>query len=349
MKIAYVTAWYPTSASPYTAPFVERDVMALSQIHDVRVLHIDRSFSGREKLVRGGVLIERVGARSIVDILRLPAQIRAFSKRADIVHSAGAFALLVLAVSGVPRPWVHTEHWSQYLRRSTLTAVLAQFERCPDQVLAVSSVLAQALERYGAKNVAVVPNIVVAAEKPPERDWSRGIAIISIGALIDGKGPLDAIETVRVLREQGYQVSLTWVGAGLLMEECVATAQGLPIRFVGAVPPEQIPQYLAQANIFLLPTKAETFCLAAAEALASGIGVVMGANGGQRDFVRPPFGALVEDPTDAGALAEAVLQVVDATRAATPADVASTVAPFSAQEFQTRMDAIYHRIFSPCA
>ncbi|MDD7466153.1 MAG: glycosyltransferase, partial [Actinomycetaceae bacterium] len=161
MKIAYITAWYPTAQSAHTAPFVERDVQALSEMYQVRVMHLDRSFSGREKLVRGGVLIERVGARTIADMLRLPARIRAFSKRADIVHSAGAFALLALAVSGVPRPWVHTEHWSQYLHRSTLTAVLAQFERCPDRVLAVSSVLAQALEHYGVKNVAVVPNIVV--------------------------------------------------------------------------------------------------------------------------------------------------------------------------------------------
>src|SRR5690606_25874368 len=78
------------------------------------------------------------------------------------------------------------------------------------------------------------------------------------------------------------------------------------------------------AEVFLLPTRSETLCLSAIEAITHGRPVVIGANGGQRDYVNHDNGILVSERTP-DAYADAVQAVAAAFERLTADRVASTV------------------------
>jgi glycosyltransferase involved in cell wall biosynthesis len=68
------------------------------------------------------------------------------------------------------------------------------------------------------------------------------------------------------------------------------------VRFTGRVPREQLGAYYAAAEALVFPSIcAETFGLAAAEALSCGTAVIARASGGVRDVVVPEVGTLYSD------------------------------------------------------
>ncbi|QFG68366.1 glycosyltransferase [Ornithinimicrobium pratense] len=99
---------------------------------------------------------------------------------------------------------------------------------------------------------------------------------------------------------------------------------------------------VSHADIFLLPTHAETFCLAAAEALAAGRPVVVGDSGGPSAFVAPPRGALVPPRAGAAVWADAVEQVWSQAAGLTAEQIAQDVrVRYSPTRYVDRLAAIY--------
>jgi len=84
----------------------------------------------------------------------------------------------------------------------------------------------------------------------------------------------------------------------------------------------------------LLPTKADNFCVSAAEALVHGRPVVVGATGGQGEYIAPHVGALVAEQT-VDAYASTVQRVAAATAGLSAEDIAGTIGDrFSAEAVQ---------------
>src|SRR5690606_24101982 len=90
------------------------------------------------------------------------------------------------------------------------------------------------------------------------------------------------------------------------------------------------------------PTRAETFCVAAAEALAAGRPVVVGDSAGPREFVHPPAGQLVTPGSPAQDWAEAVEQVWRESADLDAQDVAREVRRrYGGQRYAERADEVY--------
>jgi glycosyltransferase involved in cell wall biosynthesis len=93
--------------------------------------------------------------------------------------------------------------------------------------------------------------------------------------------------------------SLTFVGDGPLRPKL----EGLPgVRVVGRVPHEDVPGWIAAADVICGPALIEPFGQALLEALACGKNVVATRIGGPPEFVPPEAGVLV-DPLDVVELA----------------------------------------------
>ncbi|KZE92123.1 GDP-mannose-dependent alpha-(1-6)-phosphatidylinositol monomannoside mannosyltransferase [Agromyces sp. NDB4Y10] len=334
MKVLVVTTWFPSASAPASGVFVRRDVELLRRTHEVDVLHLHPHGAVGPTDAAPGVRRLAMSTSNPVDILRASRALRAGLARYDLVHTMSPSALLPFAPLRVRIPWVHTEHWSALLDASTvglparlgLGAALRLMRR-PDVVVAVSSALAEHLEARLGRTVEVIPNAVDAPEQPRPRPPAGGpLRLVAVGGLIPRKGPDLAVEAVAELRRRGRDARLRWIGDGPSRAEIGALARRLGVDDVvdlpGGLAPEGVAAALAESDLFLLPTSVETFGVSIAEALLSGRPVVVGANGGQRDFVAEPDGILVAERTGI-AYADAVERSLELARDRSADDIAA--------------------------
>lgn len=381
MRVLVVTTWYPTPASPTTGSFVARDVAAIDTRHNVRVLHLVAPSLAEEPgrprehgtvpgyavgpgaeatRAGGGAPVERLvmDPRRPDHVLRAARRVRELAGFAELVHTMAISALLPTLGWRPPVPWVHTEHWSGLLAPQTLSPALRvarvgvrRLLSRPDLVAVVGEDLASGMRELRAGPVVVVPNIVtsptvLAPRRLADRDLrSRGpLEVVGVGGLIPRKDPLRAVDTVAELRARGIDAWLTWVGEGPLRERVATHARqrDVPLRLTGAIAPEHVQGAIAGGDLFLLPTRAETFCLVAAESLAAGRPVVVGDTGGPREFVAPPSGRLVTPGAPAQEWADAVEEVWAGARDLSAEEIAAPVCRrYGADRYAERVDAIY--------
>ncbi|MBI5465824.1 MAG: glycosyltransferase family 4 protein [Candidatus Kerfeldbacteria bacterium] len=112
------------------------------------------------------------------------------------------------------------------------------------------------------------------------------------------------------LKNQPWQ--LVVVGGGSWRQRFIAQAQSLGlgerVKFTGFVPDQILPDYYRLGNIFVLPStsQAETFGLAALQAMASGLPVVASRLPGLREVVREGETGLLAQPGQARSLSAAL-------------------------------------------
>ncbi|RKQ33633.1 glycosyltransferase [Kocuria tytonis] len=356
MRILVVTTWYPSPEDPGATPFVPRHVAAINRDHDVHVVHV-RLMSGAAvtEEVFNGVRVTRVGfdPRKPLSMVRAVREIRRWANFSDVVHTMAFSSALVAAPAVFGRPWVHTEHWNGVLYPDTVNrwweraAWLRHVLRLPTLVTGVSSLMNETLTAFARTGrVRALGNVVDFGGSPERAPRNPDeIELVSVGSLIPRKGPLVAVETVSWLRERGVRASLTWDGTGPLLQTCEELAASLGVApfvtFNGFREPAGVQQDLARADVFVLPTKSETFCVAAAEALAAGCPVVMGDRGGQRDFVTDSNGRLVHTRS-AQDYARAVMEVVDGEGMASPQELAREIrARYGVDAVVEQLNALY--------
>ena len=343
MRVTMVTAWYPSEASPVSGVFVRRDAELVATTHDVHVVHlVDPGLlssadleADAEAARAGAVPVTRIemSRSDPFDLVRASRALRPLLAGADVVHTQAFPTLFAFAQRRIARPWVHTEHWSGIGDPASLSPrgravmrVSAPLLRRPDVVTAVSTHLADQVRAHrGGRPVLVVPSIVPSATLVPPPREPEIVRLVGVGGLHDGKDPLLALRTVQELRRQGVRASLTWAGDGPLrtvLEDAVGPDDQLDL--LGHVDATGVAAALDSADIFILPTRGETLCLSAVEAITHGRPVVLGSRGGQRDFVSSDNGVLVEERSPA-AYAAAVVGLWSRRDELTPARVAATI------------------------
>jgi L-malate glycosyltransferase len=314
VKVLAVSTWYPSPHAPTTGVFVQRDCRALAKDHDVTVVHLARG--------RAAVAEPEVEADGRLRVLRLPfdprrpaatfrswRRVRALLRDADVVHTMAFSSIIPLAVGRRRRPWVHTEHWSGISAPWSLSPRLRLAMRplgrllaLPDVAVAVCEYLAAPVRRRRSRPTVVVPCIVERRGPPtPRREDPEVLNLIAVGGLVPGKDPQTAVRTVAELRRRGVACHLTWLGDGPLKDEVRALAAECGVTdavdLAGAVPADEVANRLDAADMLLLPTRHENFCVSAAEALLAGRPVVVGGHGGQHEYVDDAVGQLVDFQT----------------------------------------------------
>src|SRR5699024_3208260 len=175
----------------------------------------------------------------------------------------------------------------------------------------------------------VVPCIVEPGPVTPRRNRADGtLRLLSTGGLIPRKDPLIAVETLARLVEDGVDARLARLGDGPLRGEPLARAQQLGaarrVELPGTVAGAGARAAVARSDLFSGPARADNFFVPAAEAIVSGRPVVLGATGGQGEYVREEVGALVE-VQDAAAYAAAIRDVDARTRSLDAQRIADTI------------------------
>lgn len=224
----------------------------------------------------------------------------------------------VLATWGVPEPTARRA--ADRLNRRTARAYT--------RVVCTTAWAEREFTRIGARNVVRAPLGVDLGGCHPDGRSAAARAryaragetlLVLCSRLSVEKRPGTALDALRVLRDRGEWAVLVVAGDGPLRKRLAARARAerLPVAFLGHVSdPRELAALRATADVCVAPGPAETFGLAALEALACGTPVAVSASSALPEIVGGA-GAAARD--DGGSFADAVqllLSRPEATRRA---------------------------------
>lgn len=125
---------------------------------------------------------------------------------------------------------------------------------------------------------------------------------------------IDVLVTALPMVVRHHDVVLSIVGAGPRLEQYRALAEELNVsshvKFLGFVEHERMPAYYAEADLFVLPSRRESFGLVLAEAMACGLPVVATTAGAIPEVVEDRGTGVLVPPDDPDALAEAITSLL---------------------------------------
>lgn len=186
---------------------------------------------------------------------------------------------------------------------------------CAHRVIANSQAAADRLllERVPADKVAVVPNGLDGAEFQPRRQSARLRKVTVVANLRPEKGHdvlMDAaVDVLRRFPDAHFEL----VGGGSELETLLARAESRRMlhafTFLGHR--DDVPERLAAADIFVLPSRSEAFPNSVLEAMAAGLPIVASGVGGMLELIDHRRTGLLVPAGNARALADAICELMD--------------------------------------
>jgi glycosyltransferase involved in cell wall biosynthesis len=213
------------------------------------------------------------------------------ARNADLVHAHWLPAGWVAARTDTP--FVVTLHGTDVMLAERLPAFARTVLRRASVVIGVSTPLAEAARRFGARDVRVIPNGVDLPLEPGSE--SEPAHVLYAGRLSKEKGVLELVRATQGL-------PLVVLGDGPLRKH-VPQARGF-------VPRGELETEYARAAIVVCPSRREGFGLTCLEAMAYGKPVVASAVGGLRDLVVDGQTGLLVPPRDPAALRAALERLI---------------------------------------
>jgi glycosyltransferase involved in cell wall biosynthesis len=237
--------------------------------------------------------------------------------RFDVVHAHVSVVspvgyAAVIAARSLGLPTVLTFHSVLLGATHVLRGVdrLLGWSRWPIVLSAVSRLVADQVSRAASGlDVAVLPNGIessrwyreTAAPVQPRRD----IAVVSAMRLHRKKRPLALLRAFRTARcavaVQGRRLTLRIAGAGPKrpqLERYIARhGLGQDVALLGAQTREALAEIYAASDIFVLPSRRESFGLAALEARCAGLPVIVMRAGGTAEFLSDETALVAADDT----------------------------------------------------
>ena len=139
--------------------------------------------------------------------------------------------------------------------------------------------------------------------------------VLTVAAHNHRKGVDVLLRAFELLAPRHPNLELYLVGDGPLRQtlEAQADAGGFRsrIRFLGQRPPPEVMTLLRTCRVFVLPSRSESFGIAALEALGCGAPVVASRVGGIPEFIEDGHHGLLVPPDDPEALAAGICRLLD--------------------------------------
>jgi colanic acid/amylovoran/stewartan biosynthesis glycosyltransferase WcaL/AmsK/CpsK len=177
------------------------------------------------------------------------------------------------------------------------------------------------LLRYGFPDAKIVTyRHVIALREIPFRERhfdGKRLRIVTVARLVEKKGLEHGIRAVAELRARNPQLRLEYriIGGGPLLARLTETINRLEmgdsVELLGPRTSPEVMRWIAESDVFLLPSVMEQAGYVLLEAQASGLPVVATRVGGVPEMVREGRSALLVPAADTVALAAALQQLVD--------------------------------------
>lgn len=217
-------------------------------------------------------------------------------------------------------------------------------------VITVSESLKQALTRHFAITPSVVHNLV-GKEFTYKPSTPHSFTFVSTGSLIHRKGfdllPI-AFSKVKDILPPDWQMIIIGGGEEQANLQQQINESGLQdhIRLLGQKTKTEITSLLQNSDVFILPSRGETFGVVIIEALACGLPAISTICGGPEEIITDRNGILVP-MNDANALAEAIKKMVSTYSTYDHQAIAEDCqARFSPQVIAQQLTDIFQQVIS---
>lgn len=223
----------------------------------------------------------------------------------DIIHAhscvwGGYSAMKIAQVENIPL--VITEHFTGFSRniiKNYEKPLIRKQFKSADKIIAVSEGLKKDIMDYcGGKNIDVIPNMVnIDFFNIKQSIYKEKFIFLSVSYLTHKKG-IDILIKAFANLFKGKNVELHIGGDGEEKKSLEELAKDLKIecqvKFLGALSRDEVNDAMNQCNIFVLPSRFETFGVVFIEALACGKPIIATKTGGPDDIVNRNNGLLAD-------------------------------------------------------
>ncbi len=149
--------------------------------------------------------------------------------------------------------------------------------------------------------------------REPELENKQSLQLLSVGSLEHYyKGPDILLGALKKLNESGLEVNLTWVGAGIKLNEIKMLAKELGlsdyVNFVGFCDFNEIKEWHRKSDVFVLASRQEGLPRAMIEAMANSMCCVGTNVGGVSELISS---SLIAKPNDVDDLTSRLLYVLE--------------------------------------
>lgn len=328
MNILIIPSWYATNSNPTNGSFFREQAMALKEAgHNVIVAFVEVRLASRDlfsekvdikddngiktyRIIQGKIpKTGNIGTaiafrRGLIKIIKNLYN----RENIDIVHLHSCIWGGIGAVSASRKlniPLVITEHSSYYSRyrvKMIEKLILRYSFKSANKVISVSNSLREIISKYKS-NIEVIPNMVDCDKvlsiinKKNNLGEEGQFTFLSLCYLKKNKG-VDILIRAFSTYFRGKEVKLIIAGDGPERENLENLSKELGIleqvEFKGALNRDEVYKVMSNCNIFVLPSKFETFGVVLIEALANGKPIISTRNGGANDIVTDENGILVD-------------------------------------------------------
>ena len=135
--------------------------------------------------------------------------------------------------------------------------------------------------------------------------------VVAVGRIVEGKGFSDLLQAIAMLRDEGYHAELLLVGGNIaheisplarqLTEQAHALRVADSVTVTGMV--DNVEDYLAASDVFVIPSYREGLSRALLEAMSMGLPVVATSIRGNREVIQDSVTGLLYPPRDVEQLA----------------------------------------------
>jgi L-malate glycosyltransferase len=321
MNILVLTHSYPDYNHEWRGIFVREQVRALSIKHDITVVYFkvdyshfapfsDYSYLKKEsgRVTEYEVTINKsfpviTQIKYLSDTYRFIKDEILKQKKIDIIHShlsyPGGF-LGTIIQEKLKIPNILTEHSRirSYFRSWIHKKCVKYTLRKTNCIITVSNALREEIISLCHRPVTVIHNIVDIDKF--ELVKSKPGAILNIGFLGGlknyNKGLDLLLKSAALLEKKDFFLHIG--GNGILLDDFKKMAADLDIdsncKFYGEISRNEIANFYSKLDLFVLPSRYETFGIVLIEAMACGIPVIATKCGGPQEIVTPSTGILIQ-------------------------------------------------------
>ncbi|WP_158634021.1 glycosyltransferase family 4 protein [Radiobacillus deserti] len=285
-----------------------------------------------------------------------------FSK-IDVVHSQSGILSKVMKEVYPSIPVVGTIHSSLYtdsivgnwVNKLDAATLFAKFDNyaieSPDEVITISTEVDKNLPLIPTKKRNIVFNAIDTDEfLPQEEKSSEKVRIATSGFLTRTKGYdilFEAVTSISKKYQESIEISLFGDGPEKGKLISYANNHQLPVTFHGYIDRHQLVRLLPTYDLFIQPSRAESFCLAVTEAMASGcVPICSKVEGGMLDQVKHMDNGLLfenENVKDLSEKLELLIQNSNLRKKLSIGAVNTARSKFSLKVFADSLEMVYQK------